>query len=37
MAEKAQYLTKKVEEAQRHESSNNIGESIKIYEEVIKL
>jgi hypothetical protein len=36
MADKAQYLTKKVEEAHRHEESNNVGESIKIYEEVIK-
>lgn len=37
MSQKSQYLTKKVEEAQRYESSNNIGEAIKIYEEVIKL
>jgi len=36
MADKSQYLTKKVDEGVRHEANQNLGEAIKSYEEVIK-
>ena len=36
MADKSQHLTKKIEEAQRHEENNKIGDAIKTYDEIIK-
>jgi 26S proteasome regulatory subunit N6 len=36
MAEKSQYLTKKIEEAHSNEESQKIGDAIKAYEEIIR-
>ena len=36
MAQKAQHLTKKLQDAQNFEQANKVGDAIKLYEEIIK-